>query len=293
MKKHSVCAALALAASACLPRVPPPPPRPRLSRSMVAAALRRPVVLTPLVAMVGAQVAMVSVMTLTPLQLDHHGHGLGVIGMILSAHMIGMFALAPLSGRIADRFGGRATIFLGILAVGVFGLGFWEAVLALLIGNVLGALSHGVLSARGPVVATFHPAMTRSRALSAAQGLLQLVVEKITARIAVPAGSPGSAVASSTTARRISADTDSGVCSTPWKTSGNSVPMCRLTDRMVRSTSLWVHATSLGGVESTFERRRRWKSEPATIPDGLVRLSVGIEDVEDLWADLEGALNRL
>ncbi|MGA5302207.1 glycosyltransferase family 4 protein [Nucisporomicrobium flavum] len=42
-----------------------------------------------------------------------------------------------------------------------------------------------VLSARGPVVATFHTAMIRSRALSAAQGLLQLVVEKITARIAV------------------------------------------------------------------------------------------------------------
>ena len=42
-----------------------------------------------------------------------------------------------------------------------------------------------VLSARGPVVATFHTAMTRSRALAAAQGLLQLVVEKITARIAV------------------------------------------------------------------------------------------------------------
>ena len=42
-----------------------------------------------------------------------------------------------------------------------------------------------VLSARGPVVATFHTAMTRSRAMSVAQGLLQLVVEKITARIAV------------------------------------------------------------------------------------------------------------
>jgi cystathionine gamma-synthase len=61
-------------------------------------------------------------------------------------------------------------------------------------------------------------------------------------------------------------------------------------DALTHGTSLWVHATSLGGVESTFERRRRWKSEPATIPDGLVRLSVGIEDVEDLWADLEQAL---
>jgi cystathionine gamma-synthase len=64
-------------------------------------------------------------------------------------------------------------------------------------------------------------------------------------------------------------------------------------DLLTRSTSLWVHATSLGGVESTFERRRRWKSEPATIPDGLVRLSVGIEDVEDLWDDLAAALASL
>ena len=64
-------------------------------------------------------------------------------------------------------------------------------------------------------------------------------------------------------------------------------------DLLTHKTKLWVHATSLGGVESTFERRRRWKSEPATIPDGLVRLSVGIEDVEDLWADLEKALDDL
>jgi cystathionine gamma-synthase len=64
-------------------------------------------------------------------------------------------------------------------------------------------------------------------------------------------------------------------------------------DLLTRSTSLWVHATSLGGVESSFERRRRWKSEPATIPEGLVRLSVGIEDVEDLWSDLSTALALL
>jgi phosphatidylinositol alpha-mannosyltransferase len=44
-----------------------------------------------------------------------------------------------------------------------------------------------VLAARGPVVATFHTAMTRSRAMAAAQGLLQLVLERITARIAVSA----------------------------------------------------------------------------------------------------------
>ncbi len=64
-------------------------------------------------------------------------------------------------------------------------------------------------------------------------------------------------------------------------------------DLLPGRTELWVHATSLGGVESTFERRRRWNAEPATIPDGLVRLSVGIEDIDDLWADLEQALDSL
>src|SRR3546814_5911311 len=64
-------------------------------------------------------------------------------------------------------------------------------------------------------------------------------------------------------------------------------------DLLTHKTKLWVHATSLGGVESTFERRRRWKVEPATIPDALVRMSVGIEDVEDLWFDLETALDDL
>ncbi|MBF4770214.1 PLP-dependent transferase [Nocardioides agariphilus] len=61
-------------------------------------------------------------------------------------------------------------------------------------------------------------------------------------------------------------------------------------DLLTHSTKLWVHATSLGSVESTFERRRRWKGEATTIPEGLVRMSVGIEDIEDLWSDLEQAL---
>ena len=64
-------------------------------------------------------------------------------------------------------------------------------------------------------------------------------------------------------------------------------------DLLTHQTKLWVHATSLGGVESTFERRRRWRSESPTVPEGLVRMSVGIEDVDDLWADLQQALDRL
>jgi cystathionine gamma-synthase len=59
------------------------------------------------------------------------------------------------------------------------------------------------------------------------------------------------------------------------------------------ATQLWLHATSLGGVESTLERRRRWPEESPAVPDGLLRLSVGIEDVEDLWADLAQALDAV
>jgi cystathionine gamma-synthase len=64
-------------------------------------------------------------------------------------------------------------------------------------------------------------------------------------------------------------------------------------DLLTHKTSLWVHATSLGGVESSLERRRRWAGEPTTIPEDLVRLSVGVEDVDDLWRDLAQALPRL
>nr|NLI51355.1 cystathionine gamma-synthase [Propionibacterium sp.] len=61
-------------------------------------------------------------------------------------------------------------------------------------------------------------------------------------------------------------------------------------DAVVAAVRLWVPATSLGGVESTLERRRRYATESPTVPEDLLRLSVGIEDVEDLWRDLDRAL---
>jgi len=58
--------------------------------------------------------------------------------------------------------------------------------------------------------------------------------------------------------------------------------------QLERSLALIENATSLGGVASTLEARARW--EGARVPPGLLRLSVGLEDVEDLWADLDQAL---
>ena len=62
------------------------------------------------------------------------------------------------------------------------------------------------------------------------------------------------------------------------------------TDRVCDSSKIVTNATSLGGVESLWERRRRWPIEGASVPESLIRLSVGCEDVEDLWADIDAAL---
>ena len=59
---------------------------------------------------------------------------------------------------------------------------------------------------------------------------------------------------------------------------------------MERALKLIENATSLGGVASTLEARARWEGD--RVPPGLLRLSVGLEDVDDLWADLAQALHR-
>jgi cystathionine gamma-synthase len=60
--------------------------------------------------------------------------------------------------------------------------------------------------------------------------------------------------------------------------------------KMTEQSDIITYATSLGGVESTWERRRRHHGEPDTVPEGLIRFSVGIEDVEDLWFDIQHVL---
>lgn len=64
-------------------------------------------------------------------------------------------------------------------------------------------------------------------------------------------------------------------------------------DDLGTRTNIWLPATSLGGVESSFERRRRFPTEAPTVPEDLLRVSVGIEDIEDLWQDLEQALQAV
>ena len=63
--------------------------------------------------------------------------------------------------------------------------------------------------------------------------------------------------------------------------------------KVCESSRLITHATSLGGVESLWERRRRWAIESPSVPEQLIRLSVGCEHVDDLWEDINQALTVL
>ncbi len=81
--------------------------------------LRRPVVSAAIVALIAGQVVMTFIMTMTPLHMADHGHGLDTVGLVISAHTFGMFALAPISGRLTDRFGSVPVVFLGTAVLAV------------------------------------------------------------------------------------------------------------------------------------------------------------------------------
>ncbi|MGH9106531.1 MAG: trans-sulfuration enzyme family protein [Acidimicrobiales bacterium] len=68
------------------------------------------------------------------------------------------------------------------------------------------------------------------------------------------------------------------------------LPTAEHADRLTAALRLVVGGTSLGGVETTIDRRARWRGEE-NVPPGLLRTSVGLEHPDDLWDDLEQALD--
>ena len=91
------------------------PPLP--GRTGMGEALRQvravPAARFAFVSLVLAHVTMVSVMTMTPVHLSHHGGTVTVIGLTISLHVLGMFAFAPLVGAAADRYGRVPVILAG------------------------------------------------------------------------------------------------------------------------------------------------------------------------------------
>ncbi|MFJ9409812.1 MFS transporter [Streptomyces sp. NPDC101393] len=93
--------------------------RPAPFTTRIAAALRHvrasPAALLGLVATVLGHAVMVSVMTMSPIHLAHHGAALSVVGFSISLHIAGMYALSPLIGWLTDRIGRIRVILAGQL----------------------------------------------------------------------------------------------------------------------------------------------------------------------------------
>lgn len=91
-----------------------------LRRDPVRLILRRqPAIAAAIAGLAAAHAVMISVMVMTPLHMEHGGTDLEVIGIVISIHVLGMYAFAPLVGIAADRFG-RVTVLAtggGVLLV--------------------------------------------------------------------------------------------------------------------------------------------------------------------------------
>ena len=78
---------------------------------------RLPTVRIAVAVLTVGQAAMVLIMTMTPIHLKESGHALEGVGVVMSAHIIGMFVFSPLTGRLVDRWGPRKVIVAGLIVL--------------------------------------------------------------------------------------------------------------------------------------------------------------------------------
>lgn len=84
--------------------------------------LAQPHVRLALVGMLASQVVMVLVMTMTPLHVQETGHDIGTVGIVISAHTLGMFALSPVSAALVTRLGAPRVMLAGFVVLGLAGV---------------------------------------------------------------------------------------------------------------------------------------------------------------------------
>lgn len=103
-------------------------PKPVTVRAALRIAARDRHALFALVAIVAGQMMMVSVMVMTPVSMSHDGMSLELVGLVISVHILGMYAASPLFGALSDRIGPKAVVLLGaLLFVTAFTLGAMDA----------------------------------------------------------------------------------------------------------------------------------------------------------------------
>ncbi|MGW0907768.1 MFS transporter [Streptomyces sp. NPDC002853] len=86
----------------------------RSLRAGVAAVAASPMARLALVTVAASHTVMVSIMVMTPVDLGHHGASLQLVGLVISGHIAGMYALSPLMGWLSDRFGRLSVIGLAV-----------------------------------------------------------------------------------------------------------------------------------------------------------------------------------
>ena len=100
-----------------------------------------PKALLGLTSVVIGHIAMVTIMVMTPVHMGHVDVALRLIGLVISVHVLGMYAFSPLIGKLTDRIGREKTIILGalilLLAALVSGLAYADAVFQLGVGLFL------------------------------------------------------------------------------------------------------------------------------------------------------------
>ncbi|MEU0083780.1 MFS transporter [Streptomyces sp. NPDC006274] len=87
-------------------------PKGRSLKAGLQAVRESPMARLALVTVAVSHTAMVSIMSMTPVALSHHGAGIELIGLVISGHIAGMYAFSPVMGRLTDRFGRLAVIGL-------------------------------------------------------------------------------------------------------------------------------------------------------------------------------------
>ncbi|MFC9337564.1 MFS transporter [Streptomyces sp. NPDC057020] len=97
-------------------------PEERSLRAGMKAVRESPKARLAVVTVAGSHTAMVSIMSMTPVALTHHGADIQLIGLVISGHIAGMYAFSPLMGWLSDRLGRLSVIGLAVGLIGVAAL---------------------------------------------------------------------------------------------------------------------------------------------------------------------------
>jgi MFS family permease len=125
--------------------------------------------------MIITQVIMVAIMTMTPIHIQHHGHGLAITGVVIGPHVAGMFLPSPFSGWLVDRFGFLPiAVAAGVILLAAGLLAAWapvDSIAVLLVALVLLGLGWNLGLVSGTTLVTnAAPLATRART----QGMVEL-----------------------------------------------------------------------------------------------------------------------